>query len=99
MAKRGVTRREVLRYAGAGGLVALPYFAGERTPLFDPDLRGAVFGLTAAHGRGHLFRALMEAAAYAVRQNLETMHETGATIARLHSSGGPGGARSAALRS
>ena len=62
--------------------LALPYFAGERTPLFDPDLRGAVVGLTAAHGRGHLFRALMEAAAFAVRQNLETMREAGATIAR-----------------
>ena len=73
---------------GAGGLLALPYFAGERTPLFDPDLRGAVLGLTAAHGRGHLFRALMEAAAFAVRHNLETMREAGATIARLRSSGG-----------
>ena len=73
---------------GAGGLLALPYFAGERTPLFDPDLRGAVVGLTAAHGRGHLFRALMEAAAFAVRHNLETMEEAGATIAALRSAGG-----------
>jgi xylulokinase len=73
---------------GAGGLLALPYFAGERTPLFDPDLRGAVLGLTAAHGRGHLFRALMEGAAYAVRHNLETMREAGATIAGLRCSGG-----------
>ena len=73
---------------GAGGLLALPYFAGERTPLFDPDLRGAVLGLTAAHGRGHLFRALMEAAAFAVRHNLETMREAGATVAALRSSGG-----------
>ena len=78
---------------GAGGLLALPYFAGERTPLFDPDLRGVIAGLTVAHGRGHLFRALMEAAAYAVRQNLETMREAGATVARLRSSGG--GARGA----
>jgi xylulokinase len=73
---------------GAGGLLALPYFAGERTPLFDPDLRGAVVGLTAAHGRGHVFRALLEAAAYAVRHNLETMEEAGATIAALRSAGG-----------
>ncbi len=73
---------------GAGGLLALPYFAGERTPLFDPDLRGVVIGLTAAHGRGHLFRALMEAAAFAVRQNLETMAEAGGTIAALRSAGG-----------
>ncbi len=74
--------------AGAGGLLALPYFAGERTPWFDPDLRGAILGLTAAHGRGHLFRALLEAAAYAVRHNLETMAAAGATIRRLRSSGG-----------
>ena len=73
---------------GAGGLLALPYFAGERTPWFDPDLRGAIFGLTATHGRGHVVRALLEATAFAVRQNLEAMHEAGATIASLRSSGG-----------
>ncbi len=73
---------------GAGGLLALPYFAGERTPLFDPGLRGAILGLTAAHGRGHILRAFMEAAAFAVRQNLEAMDEAGATIGRLSSSGG-----------
>ena len=73
---------------GAGGLLALPYFAGERTPWFDPDLRGAIFGLTAAHGRGHIFRAFLEAAAFAVRQNFETMREAGATIAGLRGGGG-----------
>ena len=73
---------------GAGGLLALPYFAGERTPLFDPDLRGALFGLTAAHGRGDVLRALLEAAAFAVRHNLETMHAAGATIESLRSGGG-----------
>ena len=76
---------------GAGGLLALPYFAGERTPFFDPDLRGAIIGLTGAHGRGHIFRAFMEAAAFAVRQNLETMREAGAMIAALRSSGGGAG--------
>jgi xylulokinase len=73
---------------GAGGLLALPYFAGERTPLFDPDLRGALFGLTTVHGRGHMFRALLEASAFAVRHNLETMREAGATVRSLRSSGG-----------
>jgi len=73
---------------GAGGLLALPYFAGERTPWFDPDLRGALFGLTAAHRRGHVLRALLEATAFAVRHNLETMREVGATVACLRSSGG-----------
>jgi xylulokinase len=73
---------------GAGGLLALPYFAGERAPLFDPDVRGAFLGLTAGHRRGHLFRALLEATAFAVRQDLDTMREAGASVARLRSSGG-----------
>jgi xylulokinase len=73
---------------GAGGLLALPYFVGERTPLFDPDLRGALLGLTVAHRRGHVLRALLEATAFAVRQNLETMRDAGATIGSLRSSGG-----------
>jgi xylulokinase len=56
-------------------LVVLPYFAGERTPLFDPAARGAILGLTLSHGRGHLYRALLEATAYGVRHNLEAMDE------------------------
>src|SRR5450756_1031389 len=39
---------------GAGGLLALPYFNGERTPLFDPDARGLLLGLTTSHTRGHV---------------------------------------------
>ena len=85
---RRCTQEAAAAGPGAGGLLALPYFAGERTPLFDPDLRGAVLGLTTMHRRGHLFRAFMEAAAFAVRHNLETMREAGATIAGLRSSGG-----------
>jgi xylulokinase len=73
---------------GAGGLLALPYFNGERTPLFDPDARGALFGLTTAHDRGHVLRALLEAAAFAVRHNLEVMAQAGASITALRASGG-----------
>ena len=67
---------------GGGGLVALPYFAGERTPLFDPDARGLIAGLTAGHGRGQVLRALLEATAYAVRHNLEVMAGPGRASAR-----------------
>ena len=35
---------------GADGLVILPYFAGERTPLFDPNARGVMLGLTFVMG-------------------------------------------------
>ena len=73
---------------GGGGLLALPYFNGERTPLFDPDARGALFGLTTAHDRGHVLRALLEGAAFAVRHNLEVMAEAGAGITALRASGG-----------
>ncbi|MEU7579845.1 FGGY-family carbohydrate kinase [Streptomyces sp. NPDC041068] len=73
---------------GAEGLVMLPYFAGERTPLFDPDARGLVHGLTLRHGRGHLYRAALEATAYGVRHNLAAMSETGAAADRLVAVGG-----------
>ncbi|HTM83367.1 MAG TPA: FGGY family carbohydrate kinase, partial [Mycobacterium sp.] len=46
--------------AGSEGLLVLPYLAGERTPVFDPDARGVVVGLTLRHSRGHLFRAAYE---------------------------------------
>jgi xylulokinase len=73
---------------GAGGLVVLPYFAGERTPIFDPAARGVVCGLTLGHGRGHLYRALLEATAYGVRHNLEVMANGGGEMPRLKAVGG-----------
>ena len=73
---------------GAGGLVMLPYFAGERTPLFDPDARGLVLGLTLQHGRGHLYRAALEGTAFGVRHNLEAMRSAGGAARRLVAVGG-----------
>jgi xylulokinase len=74
---------------GAEGLLMLPYFAGERTPLFDPRARGVVAGLTLRHGRAHLYRAALEATAYGVRHNLEAMREAGsAQDGRLVAVGG-----------
>jgi len=68
--------------------VVLPYFAGERTPLFDPAARGVVCGLTLAHGRGHLYRSLLEGTAYGVRHNLEAMDDAGGGTRRLVAVGG-----------
>jgi xylulokinase len=73
---------------GADGLALLPYFAGERTPLFDPDARGVIAGLTLAHGRGHLYRAALEGIAFGVRHNLEVMAQAGAAPRRLVAVGG-----------
>jgi xylulokinase len=73
---------------GARGLLMLPYFAGERTPYFDPRARGVIAGLTLAHGRGDLFRAALEATAYGARQHLELFAELGADPAELTAIGG-----------
>jgi xylulokinase len=73
---------------GAGGLVVLPYFAGERTPLFDPDARGLILGLTLSHGRGHVYRAMLEATAYGVRHILEALEVAGSPPQRLVAVGG-----------
>ena len=73
---------------GSEGLLVLPYFAGERTPLFDPAARGLICGLTLNHGRGHIYRALLEATAFGVRHNLEAMEEAGARIDRIVAVGG-----------
>src|SRR3954469_21403769 len=56
---------------GCEGLLVLPYLAGERTPVFDPQARGVVAGLTLRHGRGHLFRAAYEGISFGIRQILE----------------------------
>jgi xylulokinase len=73
---------------GAGGLLALPYFSGERTPILDPAARGVLCGLTLAHGSGHIARALLEAIAFGVRHNLETFEGAGAATRRLVAVGG-----------
>jgi xylulokinase len=62
---------------GSSGLVVLPYFMGERTPIWDTRARGVVFGLSLDHGRGHFIRALMEGAAYAWRHNFDLMRASG----------------------
>jgi xylulokinase len=58
---------------GAEGLLVLPYFAGERTPLLDPRARGVIAGLTLRHTRAHLYRAALEGVAFGVRHNLDAM--------------------------
>jgi xylulokinase len=73
---------------GADGLLMLPYFAGERTPLFDPDARGVIVGLTVRHTRGHLYRAALEATAFGVRHNLAAMASAGGEPRRLVAVGG-----------
>lgn len=73
---------------GSEGLVVLPYFAGERTPIFDPDARGVVAGLTLRHGRGHLYRAACEGIAYGIRQILGLLEACAGPPRRVVAVGG-----------
>jgi xylulokinase len=78
---------------GAGGVIALPYLLGEKTPINDPEARGAFVGLRLDHGRGHLFRAVLESTAFGFRHHLEVFAELGRAPARVRVTNG--GARSA----
>lgn len=73
---------------GSEGLVVLPYFSGERTPVSDPDARGVICGLTLSHGRGHLYRAMLEATAFGAKHVFEAMEEAGGEGRRLVAVGG-----------
>ncbi len=73
---------------GCDGLVFLPYLAGERTPHFDPDVRGAFCGLTVGHRRGALTRAVLEGVAFALGDCLDVVSDVGVTADRARVSGG-----------
>ncbi|WHY77594.1 gluconokinase [Neobacillus sp. WH10] len=55
---------------GADGLLFHPYLAGERAPLWNPDVRGSFFGLTLSHKKEHMIRAALEGVIY----NLYTVY-------------------------
>jgi xylulokinase len=78
---------------GADGLVFLPYLAGERSPIWDPTATGVLAGLTLAHIRGHVTRAILEASALAIRHVATPMLEAGIRVSAMRACGGP--ARSA----
>lgn len=73
---------------GSDGLIFLPYMAGERTPIWDPDAKGVYYGLDYTKTRAHLIRAGMEGVAYSLRHNLEIAETAGATVNCLVASGG-----------
>jgi xylulokinase len=55
---------------------------GERAPIWDVNARGTLFGLTLYHTRGHVFRAFMEAVAYALRICCEFSQQLGIELSR-----------------
>jgi xylulokinase len=74
--------------AGSDGLLVLPYFSGERTPVNDPQARGVVAGLTLSHSRGHVFRAILEGVAFGIRHNIDAFADNGAEVKRVIAVGG-----------
>jgi xylulokinase len=70
--------------AGAGGLLFLPYLAGERAPVQDARARGAWVGLTLGHDRRHMLRALLEGVAFSFRSVQESLAE----VAEVYCVGG-----------
>ena len=78
---------------GAGGLLFLPYLAGERWPLHDPAARGAFVGLTLRHRRAHLVRAVLEAAAFALRHVAAPAVAAGLPFRELRVTGGTAASR------
>jgi xylulokinase len=77
---------------GADGLVLLPYFLGEKTPIHDPHARGTLIGLGLHHSLAHIWRAALEAVAFGFRHHLEVFEELGTPARRLIAS--DGGAKS-----
>jgi len=78
---------------GSDGLVLLPYFLGEKTPINDPLARGVLFGLTLSHSRGHIYRAIMEGIAFGFQHHLAILAERDLRAQKARVTNG--GARSA----
>jgi len=73
---------------GCDGVLFLPYLAGERTPIFDPNARGAFLGLSLASGLGHLVRAVLEGVAAAMAEGLDLLIACGAKAGSAVVTGG-----------
>lgn len=74
--------------AGSDGVIFLPYMAGERSPIWDPDAKGVYYGLGFDKTKGHMIRASMEGVAYSLEHNLQTAREVGVEIQELIAMGG-----------
>ena len=73
---------------GSDGVVFLPYMAGERSPIWNPDAKGVFYGLSFDKTRGHVIRALLEGVAFSLEHNLRVASETGAVVDTLNAMGG-----------
>lgn len=79
--------------AGARGLTYLPYLAGERSPIWDPNARGVFFGLNLGTNQGDLVRSILEGIAFAIKQNMDIWLNAGKEIENLTLGGGAANSR------
>ena len=77
---------------GAEGLLWAPYLMGERTPHLDPNVRGALVGITPSHRRPHVIRAILEGVAFSLKDTFSIFDEMKVPVERIRLGGG--GARS-----
>jgi xylulokinase len=73
---------------GADGVMWAPYLMGERTPHLDSEVRGALIGLAASHGRGHIIRAILEGVAFSLKDTLTIFAEIGVPVNDIRLGGG-----------
>ena len=78
--------------AGSEGLFWAPYLMGERTPHLDPNIRGALIGLSSLHTRAHVIRAIQEGVAFSLKDTLTIFNEMKVPVTKIRLGGG--GARS-----
>ncbi len=74
---------------GSEGLILLDSFQGNRTPLVDPNLRGAIWGLSLRHRPEHLYRAILEGIAYGTQFIFRRFQEAGYETQEIYACGGP----------
>jgi xylulokinase len=74
--------------AGSDGVTFLPYMAGERSPIWNPDAKGVFYGLGFDKTKAHMIRAALEGVAYSLEHNLATAREAGVEVDELIAMGG-----------
>jgi gluconokinase len=73
---------------GAEGLLFLPFVLGERSPYYNPDLRGVFFGLAQHHTMAHMMRSVVEGICFEMRILVDAVSETVGPVSRILASGG-----------
>jgi len=80
--------QQTLDVSPDSGVLFLPYFLGEKTPLNDPHARGTLLGLGLNHDIRHVWRAALEGVVFGFRHHVETFRECGLSVTRVFAADG-----------